>query len=202
MKQPEPHWLRGIHRWFGGHLLCVLLIAPALVDASAAAAAPDGVSNYHQVSPALYRSAMPGSDGFDALDSTPIRSVVSLRWDADPDDLTPETGPRRLHIPIRTWKLTEDHIVSFLKIVQDPANQPVLVHCKHGADRTGTMVAAYRIVVQGWTKEAALAEMRESRYGHHWMWKNLRNLIRDLDVERVRAAAGITAPLSDSPQPR
>lgn len=168
----------------------LLSLSPAVL-ATSTGSRPAGIDNYHQVSPILYRSAMPEEQGFDALETSPIRSIVSLRWEADPADPTPEAGPRRIHIPIRTWKLTEDHIISFLKLVQDPANQPVLVHCKHGADRTGTMVAAYRIVVEGWSKEAALAEMRQPRYGHHWMWKNLRNLIRDLDVERIRSELGI-----------
>jgi protein tyrosine phosphatase (PTP) superfamily phosphohydrolase (DUF442 family) len=193
MKRPEPNAPLRPRQRLRVWLACLLLL-PVVAQASPVATELAGVGNYHQVSPVLYRSAMPEAQGFDALETTPIRSIVSLRWQADPADPTPESGPRRVHIPIRTWKLTEEHIISFLKLVQDPANQPVLVHCKHGADRTGTMVAAYRIVVQGWSKEAALAEMREDRYGHHWLWKNLRNLIRDLDVERIRNEVGIKAP--------
>jgi protein tyrosine/serine phosphatase len=55
---------------------------------------------------------------------------------------------------------TEADVARFLDVATDPANQPVLVHCKNGVDRTGYMLAMYRIGEQGWTKEQALAEMR------------------------------------------
>ncbi len=162
----------------------------------------EGLSNLYQVSPTLYRSAMPDEPGFGSLQQMKIASVLSLRWNPDPVDPNPDIGPRRLHIPIRTWNLDEAHVVEFLKLASDPANQPMLVHCKHGADRTGTMVAAYRIVVQGWSKEEALAEMKEDQYGHHWLWTNLRHFIRNMDVERVRKAAGLAdtaAPVPHQP---
>jgi protein tyrosine phosphatase (PTP) superfamily phosphohydrolase (DUF442 family) len=170
-------------------LALILLLASAAgygFDAADPASA-QGLSNLYQVSPTLYRSAMPEEPGFESLQQLKIASVLSLRWNPDPDP-TPGSGPRRLHIPIRTWDLDEAHVVEFLKLASDPANQPMLVHCKHGADRTGTMVAAYRIVVQGWSKEDALAEMKDDRYGHHWIWSNLRRFIRNMDVERIRKA--------------
>jgi protein tyrosine/serine phosphatase len=43
-------------------------------------------------------------------------------------------------------------------------NKPVLVHCVAGAQRTGGVIAAYRLLVQHEPSETALAEMR--RFGH------------------------------------
>lgn len=174
-------------------LLLLIACGSACCFEAAAPMQVPGVQNLYQVSPTLYRSAMPNDAGFKALEEMPIASVLSLRWQADPADATPDDGPRRLHIPIRTWNVDEEHVVQFLRLVSDPANQPMLVHCKHGADRTGTMVAVYRIVVQGWSKDDALAEMKTKQYQHHWLWANLRRFIRNMDVERIRQAAGFAA---------
>ena len=59
------------------------------------------------------------------------------------------------HITMTAWHPERKEAVRFLKIATDPENKPVLVHCLHGADRTGAMCALYRIAVQGWTKEEA-----------------------------------------------
>ncbi len=187
--------LYSVGRFFGAVLIVWSSIggSAAYCGETAERLSVEGLSNLYQVSPTLYRGAMPDAAGFDALEEMPIASVLSLRWHADPADATPEDGPRRLHIPIRTWDLEEAHVVEFLQLASDPANQPMLVHCKHGADRTGTMVAAYRIVVQGWSKEEALAEMKTKQFGHHWMWKNLRRFVLNMDVERIRQAAGLGA---------
>jgi protein tyrosine/serine phosphatase len=55
----------------------------------------------------------------------------------------------------------------------------------HGSDRTGMMVAAYRIAIQGWSKGRALAEMTDDRFGHHEEFEILRGFIRDLDFQAV-----------------
>ena len=44
------------------------------------------------------------------------------------------------------------------------------MHCQQGADRTGTMMAFYRIAVQGWPKDDAIAEMKNGGYGFHSIW--------------------------------
>jgi hypothetical protein len=67
----------------------------------------------------------------------------------------------------------------------------VLVHCHHGADRTGTMCALYRIAIQGWTKEDAIQEMVQGGYGFHEMWINLPDWIDKLDIESMKKEAGI-----------
>ena len=64
--------------------------------------------------------------------------------------------------------------------------QPVLVHCQHGSDRTGTMVAIYRVVVDGWTKAEATNEMINGGFGYHPMWQNLLVYIDALDVAAIK----------------
>ena len=75
-----------------------------------------------------------------------------------------------------------------------PEMQPVLVHCKHGSDRTGMMVAVYRVVVQGWEKGAAVDEMTHGGYGFHAVWENLQDYVMALDVAGIRAQLAEAGP--------
>jgi protein tyrosine/serine phosphatase len=84
--------------------------------------------------------------------------------------------------------------VAFLRIATDPKRTPVFVHCRHGSDRTGTMAAVYRIAVQGWTKEQAIAEMTQGGFGFHATFDNLIEYIRGLDIEAIRREAGLGEP--------
>jgi len=112
-----------------------------------------GVPNLHKVNDGLYRSAQPTAEGMKALQAMGIRTVLNLRqfhWNREElvgTDLLSE------HTPLPTWSLQEIDAVRFLRIATDPQKTPVLVHCKYGADRTGALIAVYRIAVQGWTKE-------------------------------------------------
>ena len=67
------------------------------------------------------------------------------------------------------------------------APKPVLVHCWHGSDRTGSVVAAYRIAFQNWTPAAALDELRHGGYGYHEKWfPNIIALFEKLDAAELR----------------
>lgn len=154
--------------------------------------------NLYQVSPVLYRSAQPGVEGLDILNRqlarnyglpTEIKTVISLRNNAGDGALVKPVGVRYEQIHFNTWDVREEDVVRFLALVRNPKNQPVLLHCKHGADRTGMMVAIYRIVEQGWSKEAAIAEMTQGGFGYHPIWSNLTRYIREMDVSALRTAS-------------
>jgi protein-tyrosine phosphatase len=73
---------------------------------------------------------------------------------------------------------TADEVQAFLSVVSDPARRPVFVHCKRGRDRTGVMVALWRVAQCGWSPEAAIAEMNERGMSAHY--RNYRRFIRSL----------------------
>jgi protein tyrosine phosphatase (PTP) superfamily phosphohydrolase (DUF442 family) len=150
-----------------------------------------GVLNLHRVSDTLYRSAQPSAEGMRNLKAMGIETIVNLRsFHSDRDEIG-DTGLAYEHIYMKAWHPEEEEAVRFLQIVTDPKRTPVLVHCQHGADRTGAMCALYRVGVQGWSKEEALKEMTQGGFGFHGIWDNLIQWINALDMEEIKKRAGI-----------
>ncbi|HEX9207952.1 MAG TPA: tyrosine-protein phosphatase [Steroidobacteraceae bacterium] len=165
--------------------------------------ATPGLPNLHRVSATLYRSAQPSREGLAFLDTgaslangdSPVRTIVSLRAFTDDSALVATSSALRLEeISFKTWHPEDEDVVTFLRIATTPALQPVLVHCRHGSDRTGTMVAIYRIVVEGWTKSQATDEMVNGGFGFHPIWRNLLHYIDALDVDAIRAEVAAQGP--------
>jgi protein tyrosine/serine phosphatase len=156
-----------------------------------------GVPNLHQVDDALYRSAQPDAEGMRHLKAMGLRSVINLRsFHSDRDELG-DTGLRSEQITMKAWHPEEKELVRFLRLVTTPDLQPVLVHCQHGADRTGLLCAVYRVVIGGWSRQEALREMRTGGFGYHEVWVNLPDYIATLDVDGLRRQAGLP-PAADS----
>jgi protein tyrosine phosphatase (PTP) superfamily phosphohydrolase (DUF442 family) len=149
------------------------------------------LDNLFQVAPGVYRGAQPDAAGFAELEAMGVRTVISLRGlHGDSDELA-RTGLAYRHITFQTWHPEDEDMVEFLRIATKPANQPVFIHCQHGSDRTGTMCAIYRMAVQGWSKDDAIAEMTQGDFGFHPMWGNLLDYLRRLDIDRIRREAGL-----------
>jgi len=90
--------------------------------------------------------------------------------------------------------VTEEDLRRVLASIRD-APKPVLVHCWRGSDRTGAVVAAYRIAFQGWTREQAIDELVNGGYGFHAAsYPNIVNLIRSLDVAKLKQIATSAVP--------
>ena len=187
--------MRNLIRFF----IVVGLIALSWTGAFAAERNPDwatplsapGLSNLYRVTPSLYRSAQPGSQGMKSLEQMGIKTVINLRsFHNDTDELkgTNLTGRK---IPMHAWHAETEDVVRALRLMSDPKGAPYLVHCQHGADRTGMILAMYRIVIQGWGKEQAIDEMVNGNYGFHGVWQNIIDYVRNADIEAIKA--GLTA---------
>lgn len=178
-------------------LLSTISVAQPVVNSPSAPAAfiqMKGVSNFYRVSNELFRSAQPTAEGMRNLNSLGIKTVVNLCSGADESEIG-GIGLAYEHIPMNVWHPKEKQVVTFLKILSSHKRTPVLVHCQHGADRTGIMCAVYRIAVQGWTKEEALKEMREGGFGFHQIWGYLfTHWVEELNIEKVMQEAGIKEP--------
>jgi protein tyrosine phosphatase (PTP) superfamily phosphohydrolase (DUF442 family) len=146
-----------------------------------------GLSNLHQVTPMIYRSAQPDNNSGSAIAKLGIKTVLSFRKRNKDEPLHKTPGVVFKRYPLYTWDIEEKDILAVLRILNDPANQPILVHCTHGADRTGLMMASYRMIVQNWSKQAAIAEMKQGEYEYHVIWKNIEHRIAKMDIAKMRA---------------
>ena len=151
----------------------------------------EGVPNLYRVSGELYRGDQPSPQGMQNLKNLGLKTILNLRsFHSDRDEIG-DPGLAYEHISMKAWHPEEEDVVRFLKIVTDPKRAPVLVHCQRGADRTGTMIAVYRIAVQGWSQAEAIRETTEGGFGFHRTWSNLPNWIQKLNIDRIKRQAGI-----------
>ena len=148
----------------------------------------EGVPNLHRISPTLYRSEQPTALGMKNLEKLGIRTVINLRYFNNDDEEVAGTLLRTERTKILTWRIGDKHVVEVMRMLKQSENGPFLIHCQHGADRTGLMSAMYRVLEQGWTPTDALAELTDGGYGYHSVWKNIRRYMESVDVEKLRAA--------------
>jgi protein tyrosine/serine phosphatase len=148
----------------------------------------EGAPNLHRVEEKFFRSAQPDAKGFQGLSTTHgVRTVVSLRaFNAD-EPLARGLDLKLVRIRINTWNIHRADVVAALQNLRRASRDaPVLLHCQHGADRTGMISALYRILYQDWSKTAALDEMQNGKFGYHAVWGNIPRFIRRVDVEGLR----------------
>lgn len=122
-----------------------------------------GVANFGEVTPQLYRGAQPSKQGFENLSKMGINIVVDLRGGGEvarEEKEVTAAGMKFVAIPWECSNPKDDYFVKFLTILRDNPDKKIFVHCHVGVDRTGMMVASYRMAEQGWTAEEALREMK------------------------------------------
>ena len=142
--------------------------------------------NLYQVNDNLFRSEQPSRSGFKVLEEMGIKTILNLRRRWSNKRKAKDFDFKLIHQPIKTKQLKEDDILNALRVIQS-AEQPVLVHCWHGSDRTGTIIAAYRMVIQNWTKESAIEEFKNENLGYHENWyPNLLILLKNLEIQKLQ----------------
>ncbi len=148
----------------------------------------DAQYNLYQMSPTLYRSALPDSEAQPLLQKLHIGTVINFLPEADNTWLkTP--GVTQIQLPYRTNHVDDADVLAALRAIQTAQAQgPVLMHCKHGSDRTGLMSAMYRVVVENWSKEDALKEMTQGGFGQSTHFKDGANYMMKADIPALRAA--------------
>ncbi|WP_107878835.1 tyrosine-protein phosphatase [Neisseria animaloris] len=146
-------------------------------------------ANLYRVDHLLFRSEQPVNDDVATIEKLGIKSVVNLRFfDRNNNDtLLANRNIALINSPLLTWRIRPQDIAQTLFLIEQQQKKgPVLVHCYHGADRTGLISGMYRIVYHGWTVDQAKAEMLQGPYGFHSIWKNIESLFSHDTVEQVK----------------
>ena len=143
-------------------------------------------NNFYKINDSLYRSNQPSKKAFKELEIYGFKTIINFRRFINDNRKARDTKLKLVHLPLQTAKVTETDIIEALTIIKE-SQKPILIHCWHGSDRTGVVIASYRIVFENWTKEKAIAEFRKKEFGYHEKWyPNLISILEKLNVGAIR----------------
>jgi len=145
----------------------------------------DGIDGFARIDSDVYRGSTPTSAGLRALSREHIKTLICFRDDVPDLQTVEQLGFRIEHIPLSPFTPpTGEQIRRFLDVATDPSVKPVFLYCRRGKDRTGTMTALYRMHIQGWSQEAAIAEMMD--YGFSDMFIDLKKFVQSYPEIRLK----------------
>lgn len=136
-----------------------------------------GVPNAGAATPELLRGAQPTEEGFASLAKLGVAIVVDLRegdQQSERDQVT-RLGMKYVSIPWYCMRPNDAVVAQFLELLAKNPGEKIFVHCHEGIDRTGMMIAAYRMTAEGRTAAQAMQEMQAFGFSftHHVMCPGL-----------------------------
>ncbi len=178
-----------------------IVVAACLAQAASTEEFP-GLPNFHNVNPQIFRGGQPTPKGFQELARLGIKTVIDLREPGSrsrtEERIVEAAGMRYVSVPMRGFHTpTAEQIAKVLSLFNDSSAAPVFVHCRKGADRTGTVVACYRISHDGWENTHALAEARS--LGMSIFQRALRTYVLGYKPDRSVSASGARPGISPAP---
>jgi len=167
-----------------------------VLNATASQPRPRGIDNFGQVSPALFRGGQPTSDGYRELKQMGVEVVVSFRHETGENSLERRAvealGMRFVSMPWHAWDTpTDDQVDRFFVLLAANRQAKIYIHCQQGRDRAGVMVALYRVAVDHWCADSAVAEMNAYHY-HHFFFPKLEAYVEKFP-QRLAADPGLAA---------
>ena len=169
--------------------LSVIAVAENKTNNSAGIA----IKNFGCVNENYYRGAQPQGKDYAALAALGVRTVIDLERQgvSNEQQLVESNGMKFFRLPmVTTSKPEADTVDLFLKLVNDPANQPVFVHCHGGRHRTGVMTAVYRLTHDNWTPDQAYIEMKQYEFGKGFGHGALKDFVYAYGVDAARQNSG------------
>jgi tyrosine-protein phosphatase SIW14 len=162
-------------------MFALALTIPAAAQNAAFSLSRIRIDNFGMVNTNYYRGAQPKGHDYADLAALGVKSIIDLTDDdgmASEPAMTKSAGMKSFKIPMSGHvPPTKAQLDEFLKIVNDPQNQPVFVHCVGGKHRTGVMTAAYRMINEGWTGQRAFAEMKNFKFGADFLHPEFKRFV-------------------------
>src|ERR1700693_3084833 len=145
--------------------ICKRVLTFALALPVFAGSTVPGIQNFQQVDSHVYRGAQPTEEGFKYLANAGVKTVIDLREtdgrSRKEEQAVTAAGMKYINVPMTgLTPPTEAEIRRILNILENDVAGAVFVHCKRGADRTGAVIASYRIDHDGWDSARALSEAK------------------------------------------
>ena len=147
--------------------MLLLAVSASAQTAISPALAKIRIKNFGRINENYYRGAQPEARDWADLKALGVKTVIDLTKDGRSEEgyLVEHAGMKFYRIPMTTDDTPSTaQITQFLKLVNDPANFPVYVHCQGGRHRTGAMTAVYRMTNDGWSAERAYQEMKQYHF--------------------------------------
>ena len=165
------------------------LVALAAVSAASAASSVR-IDNFGRINANFYRGAQPVGQDYDDLAALGVKTIIDLTSDdAQPNErqMVSRAGMRYVQIPMTTHREPSNaQIAQFMSIVNDPASQPVYVHCVGGKHRTGVMTAIYRMTNDGWSADQAFSEMKQYKFGADFLHSEFKRVVYAYPAQLAR----------------
>jgi protein tyrosine phosphatase (PTP) superfamily phosphohydrolase (DUF442 family) len=162
----------------------------------AASSSVPGIENFHQVDSGVYRGAQPTKEGIGYLAKLGVKVVLDLREPGGrsraEEQAVAAAGMRYVNVPMTgLTPPTPDQANTILTLLEDANSGPVFVHCMRGADRTGAVIAAYRIDHDRWDSNRALKEALAD--GMSWFQFPRQKFVRNFQARAAEASVATTA---------
>ncbi|MBI3654718.1 MAG: dual specificity protein phosphatase family protein [Acidobacteria bacterium] len=149
------------------------------------------IKNFGFINQNYFRGAQPKDSDYQDLAAMGVKTVIDLQMRSSKEgQLVEAAGMKYVQVGMKDdERPTDEQVQKVLQIVNDPANQPVFVHCKGGRHRTGLITAVYRMEKDGWDAAKAYDEMKQFDFGYGFGHGALKDYVLDY---HAHSAVGAT----------